>query len=169
MSINRIQRARRARRGDAGFTLTEIMVAVVLMGILLIAAIPNLAEYNADRKLRAATSDLEVCLRRARSSAVTRNIDVRVSLDPTAGTLVRQMDTDGDGTFETQVSTRQFPKGVRIAYASFGGGTSVTFNGRGIPDNPGSVLLYGANDKVRLLILAAGSGAITITHSIDII
>lgn len=165
MMASLISRPRIARL-QAGFTLTEIMVGLVLVGMILIAAIPNLAQYNADRKLRAAAADIEGTMRRARSTAVTRNVEVRVGINPSLGTIVRQIDEDGDGTFETQVTSKTLPKGVTIGSASFGDNQSVIFNGRGVPDNPGWVLLLGAHGELRLLRVAAGSGAVSVSRSI---
>jgi prepilin-type N-terminal cleavage/methylation domain-containing protein len=152
--------------GQAGFTLTELMVGVTLLGMILLAAVPNMAQYNADRKLRSAASDLEATMRRARSSAVTRNTEVRVTIDPADGTIVRQIDNDGDGNFETQVGSSKAPKGVEIGFASFGGNEFVTFDGRGVPDNPGTILLLGSHGELRVLWVAPGSGAVTVSRSI---
>lgn len=150
--------------GERGFSLTELMVGLVVAGIIAIVAIPNFNKANKDQQLRSAASQIESSLRRARSQAVSRNIDVRVSVNPVTMTITRQADTDGDGTFETQSESADLPHGIALANVSFGGGNTVIFNGRGRPDNAGSLAIIASHGYQRTLTLAAGSGAVSISH-----
>ena len=147
-----------------GFSLPELMLGIAVLAILMITALPNFAKMNADQKLKTAASDLESSMRRARSQAITRGIDVRVSVDPVNQTVIREADEDGDGNYETQISKLTMPEGTWLENVSFGS-TEISFNSRGVPDNPGSVRIVGAHGYERTLTLMAGSGAITVSKA----
>lgn len=151
-------------RRDAGFTLAELMVGLTVIGVMAAIAIPNLASYNAGQKLREATSEIEVAMRRARSSATTQRAQTRVSLNIAAGTLMVQRDSDADDIFETTLISKPMPKGVGIQAAEFGGATTVVFNTRGVPSSGGSVVLHGTGDRRLEVRIAAGSGAVTVVE-----
>ncbi|WP_137887313.1 GspH/FimT family pseudopilin [Pseudomonas sp. 2FE] len=70
------QLSRRAavRSGDQrGFTLVELMVAVVVMAILLGIAIPSFTDVTLSSKLRSQANDLVAGATLARSEAIKRN------------------------------------------------------------------------------------------------
>src|SRR5262245_13344264 len=61
-----------------GITLIEIAVALALVGILVVVAMPNLSATVANQRLRAAGTDLVSALMIARSEAIKRNKQVEV-------------------------------------------------------------------------------------------
>ena len=67
-------------RGEAGFTLVEVMVTCVIIGIATTLAVPNFLEWQARNKLRQATSEVASQLTLARMSAMSRNRSVNVTL-----------------------------------------------------------------------------------------
>lgn len=62
----------------AGFSLVEIVVALAIMAILLMQAVPQLTGYVRDAKVRAAAEAFLGGLQRARSEAVRRNTAVEI-------------------------------------------------------------------------------------------
>ena len=93
-----------------GFSLTEILVVVAIMGLAIAIAVPLVAENVNQARIRTAADQFSVDLRAARMIAVgkraTPYLDVSVQPDP----VNRYTFVNGRG--ETRVV--QFPTGVRI-------------------------------------------------------
>ena len=151
-------------RTSSGFTLTEIMVTLTIMGIVMLFSIPNLQRANETHRLNQATGEIENVMKRARVLAVTTRSNVRVSVNAAARSIVVAQDTDQDGTFETSLRTVMIHAGVSLADVAFGGGGTIIFDDRGAPDNPGSIRLEIDAENQRLLVVSPGSGAVTIRN-----
>lgn len=68
-------------RPAAGFTLFELIVVLVIMGIFAVAAAPMVVGGLARIEARTAARDMATALRRARGEAIAENIDVALSVD----------------------------------------------------------------------------------------
>jgi prepilin-type N-terminal cleavage/methylation domain-containing protein len=149
-------------KSNRGFTLTEAMVGLVIFGIIMAASYPNLARSNRNHRLMSAASEIEATLTRARSSAVTTQNPVRVTLNAAQNQLVVERDTTGDGNFDTQVRSVDIDGDIAFTNVAFGNGAAVTFNGRGAPDNPGIVVLSNGGESGQRILVSAGSGAVSV-------
>lgn len=67
-------------RPDGGFTLIEILVVFLIIGLILSVVSPMLRP-NESFKMRSAARDLTLNLRKARSEAVIKNLSVAVIID----------------------------------------------------------------------------------------
>ena len=67
-------------RREAGFTLTELMVVVAIMGLITALAAPSMADMVRNQRLRTASFDVFAALNLARSEAIKRN--GRVTITP---------------------------------------------------------------------------------------
>lgn len=75
--------APRARRRAAGFTVTEMMVVVAIVGLLAAIATPYMGDMIRRQRIKTAAFDVFSSLAFARSEAIKRNTTVRVI--PTGG------------------------------------------------------------------------------------
>ena len=70
------------RKTEAGFTLIELMIALVLLVILVAMAAPSFVDTLDKRRVINATQSMSAQILQARSLAVTRNRDVSLVVDP---------------------------------------------------------------------------------------
>lgn len=134
-----------------GYTLIEVMVVVAILGILLTVGVPAFEGMLRSNRLSAAASALQVSLSLARSEAVKRGSDARVTL--AANTAVGTW-TEGWTVFVDRTGTANAGVGPAADVAgaagvtrlevvappagpldtgSTGGLTYFTFNGQGRP------------------------------------
>lgn len=85
---------------SAGFTLIEVMVVVAIVAILATLAAPSFSEMLRRNRLSTAVSALQVSLSLARSEAVKRGADARVTVaaNTTAGVWTNGWTVFVDGT-----------------------------------------------------------------------
>ncbi len=76
---------------EGGFTITEILIVVALVGVLLAAAAPSLSSMFINNRLDTAANELMAALNFARSEAIRRGTNVRV--ESAAGALTRDWTT----------------------------------------------------------------------------
>lgn len=74
----------RLRKDQRGFSLGELLVVVAIMGLVLLVAVPLVAEQIRAAEVRAAGDHLAMSLRAARMVAVSTHSDVvfDISVDP---------------------------------------------------------------------------------------
>jgi len=68
-----------ARQRAGGFTLTELMVTVVVLAILAAMAAPSMGQFIASQRARNAAADLASAVTLTRSEAVNRNATTTMS------------------------------------------------------------------------------------------
>jgi type IV fimbrial biogenesis protein FimT len=124
------------RRASAGFTLTELLIVIAIMGVLVAMALPGFGYLSATTKVKNASTEVYLALMRARSEAVKRNRSVSIVANPAGWQAGWQIIADGnnDGDFDDVaseddrlVSDQGELKRVSIAMAS----TSVVFRPTG--------------------------------------
>jgi general secretion pathway protein H len=74
-----------SRRGDAGFTLIELIVVIAIMGLMLAIVASRSNPVSPATHARAAAREIAGALRSARSEAIMTNRSVSFSLDSTGG------------------------------------------------------------------------------------
>jgi len=106
--LKRAYIARMNRSKQNGFTIYELMITMLIIGIILTLGIPNLAEFTQNSRLTATSNDLHSSFQLARSEAARSKANITIcasanSLDPAAvcgGTFndgwVIFEDTNGD-------------------------------------------------------------------------
>ncbi len=103
-----------------GFTLVEVMIAVAIVSILTMVAIPNYLQWNARYQLKQATTELAGSLTLARLAAMNRNLTVSVQLTLVAGRVT----VDFGGALA--------PVTLPPQIVSFAGGPTIQFTPQGL-------------------------------------
>jgi prepilin-type N-terminal cleavage/methylation domain-containing protein len=149
-----------------GFTLTELMVVVVMIGVLGLITGPNIVSGLPKYRVKNAARTITSKLRMARSTAVKKHRDITVFFD------VNNSKFSIDGAWfpgQDQNLTDYYGSGVCFGLGNSGtgdpvtlGGDSVTFNSRGL-SNGGSVhLTNNSGDAYKVTVNTAGR--IRMTH-----
>jgi type II secretion system protein H len=80
-------RLRHVRRRSAGFTLLELLIVVIMIGIIVTLAIPSIASQMKDRRMNQAAHQVALIYRQARALAMGRGSAVLVHFD--SGTVTQ--------------------------------------------------------------------------------
>ena len=167
------------RRGGLGFTLLELLIVLVVMGIAFGLALPTLGDSK-ELRLRAAARTLAADLEFAQIESIAHPDDLRVVAFDT---------TDQDGywiapasnTAEANAITdpvRQGPFvvtfgqgrgagiwGVSIQSVSLGGDSELQFDAYGMPDQDDDATVTLACDSATLTVkIPAGSGEVVVSE-----
>ena len=129
-------------RAAHAFTLVELAVVMIIIGIVTAIAVPRytgfVAGQRADTAARRITTDLAFVQRRARVSSQSRTISFLVPQDKYEVPGVPDPDhADRDYS----VSLGQEPYNAIIVSADFGGDADLVFDGYGVADTDGSVVI----------------------------
>lgn len=116
-----------AKNRHSGFTLVELMIGIIVLGILSAVAIPAYQTWIQNTKIRNAAESVLNGLQRARSEAVGRNANVSFDL---VGTSWSVNQANGAANPLAVNGKEEFSPNITVALAPTGV-TSVTFNGLG--------------------------------------
>jgi prepilin-type N-terminal cleavage/methylation domain-containing protein len=98
-----------SRKAVAGFSLIELMVTLMLMGLLLSMTVPAISSYANSSRLAGARSVLMSDLRLARSLATAQRTNYEVRLDSTSYSIRRLSPAQ-------TILTRRLPRGIGLAH-----------------------------------------------------
>jgi len=156
----------RSRNREAGFSVIELMVVVVIMTIVFAASIPALKQHRENINLTKGSRELESSLKLARTRAVSINNSVVVVFDTDASTYLLFEDTDDDGNQdagETSSGPFEVPKKVAIGSVSFAR-NAVTFTPSGAASETGTVVLVNTRNLAQRIDLTAATGLVYVSN-----
>jgi len=156
-----------ARTRVRGFTLTELMIVVSIMGALLAVTSPALSRFVANWRLNGATARMAMVMRAARSTAVNKNINVIFVFDQTQGEYYLVEDVNGDGSMdagERQSGVQELPHGVTIEEYSIPQ-QWVTFTPRGSTADGGAIVMKGRGERELRIRVYSGTGNISVERN----
>lgn len=167
-----------------GFTLVELLITIVVAGIILSVAVPQLNGYIHQNRFNGAVMDVLGAMRQARSTAVEKNANIvfkvdlddrsyQAFLDNGAGSVDGDMNGVPDSAKNNQLDFGEevvlsgiLPDGVKFVSAAFGGNTHFHFDSRGFPLNDvngltnGLVALTGKKGSATIELIASGHSRI---------
>ena len=152
-------------KSSAGFTLIELMIALVILAIMLLIALPNFAVWMQNTQIRTAGEAVLNGMQLARAEAIRRNTAVELRMDVSSGWTARLQGTGeviqsriaGEGSAAAAVTITP-ADATKITFNSFG---SIATNDDGTPaiteikiDSPS----IAAADSRELCILVRAGG-----------
>ena len=117
-----------------GFTLLEMMFALVLVAILMVLALPSFTTYLRNAQIRVAGEALLNGVQFARAEAVRRNTTVQFDLESSTSTGWTVSTADGEPPLQTRSAAEGSPNARIIVTPD--DATRLTFNGFGRVLNP---------------------------------
>ncbi len=139
-------------RKRLGFTLVELVIVIIIIGIVSAIALPRFANASARQQLSTAATrviaDLELARTRARAASQT----VSVTFDTTND----QYQFNNIGGEATLIDLGESPYRVSIDTARFGDSKIASFNGYGVTANSGVVTLSNSSGQVTVKLNANG-------------
>ena len=145
-----------------GFTLAELMIVVLIMGILSAATVPKLLDsvafYSVDAAAKRIKQDLELARRRARSKSVAQSVQFDSNTSTYVLPNVQHIDRSG-ATYS--VNLTRAPYSSSLYSVNFNGSETVTFNGYGVPSSAGTIEVE-AGTYAQTITVDATTGKVTI-------
>ena len=155
---------RSLERREGGFSLTEMMVAISVMGLVVAAAIPNLRSFREAQRIAGAAQQMASLCRAAQAMARSENHHVIVEYRTDDNVLAIIQDENNNGSVDGGERVIEHPvgDGLQLASTSFAN-DQLIFDSRGRATNGGTVLLQGRTGvQPKRLTIAAGTGHVTI-------
>ena len=152
-------------KNQNGFTLIELTVVIVIVGILSYAVVANYTESHERLQINAITLKIASDVRYARDLALTEGRGSRVYIDLTNNQYYLKWDDEsymqnpmGGGDFVVPLGTPGEFGSVQITSTAFSGGR-LDFGTSGSPSNAGSsfsgeLILVSLNNEKKIVITA---------------
>ena len=142
-----------------GVTLIELIVVLVIIAIAATLAIPNVAAWLPNYRLRTATRDIVSTMRTAQMKAVSTNLEHRVQFNAEGGSYILQRRTTA-GVWVPDGVDQTIPSGIRFHEIDLAGNLA-TFNPNSTSTS-GSVTLRNKRDTEKRIVLFAATGRIRV-------
>ena len=157
------QRRHKSSLGRAGFSLVEFVLVLSIMAVLAGIALPRYgrgaARFRVEAAAKRVASDFQQAQQRAKAASGPCVLTFATATATTTTTLPTVGGVAGR-TLTTRLGVP--PYGASIVSATFGAGSTVTFDGYGNPSVGGTVVVKSGNET-RTITVAAVSGATAIT------
>jgi Tfp pilus assembly protein FimT len=154
-------------RREKGFSVIELMVALILTTIMLASSIPALSRYLRDHQLLGWVENFAADMRLCRQRATTEGNNVVFSWSMGSNTYWILDDTNNNGSADAGESTigpKQLPDGVTFQASGSNpfAGTSVTFLPNGSASQGGQIALRNEAGVIRDVVLLRPTSVVSI-------
>ena len=157
-------------RNKSGFTLIEMVITAVVLGLIAAMAVPDFFRAMQKVKLNAATRDVISDLRWARSHSISSRNQVGLNFDFTNKTYCVFLDTDNPGNFQYSAGQDSVVKSGSLTNLGSGSSTfasnTIIFKPDGTCHASGQVTCYSTDSyHSKTVDILASTGRIKITSS----
>lgn len=127
----------------SGFTMMELLVAIAIITVIVVAAIPNFVTFNANMWLKGAADDLFFTLQQTRINAIRGGGQWMVKFGDTSYQVVNCVDNDCTTTPNSTVKTVPYSHYVGISFSDTFSNHTVVFTADGMVSNPSALTPVG--------------------------
>ena len=121
-----VERAR-TERASCGFSVVELMIAVLILSIVLAKAVPSVMDYIRDDRIRSVAEEMRDGLHAARMEAIRRNTPINFVPDATGWAVV----APGVAGAPDEILHARIAKTAELSLAAAASNAIATFNGSG--------------------------------------
>jgi type IV fimbrial biogenesis protein FimT len=154
-----IKRPRRVRT-KRGYTLVEVMIVVVLIGILSTLAVFAWQGYRDNINLRTAARDVATDMTATRQRAVSEGVQYRITFSTAANNYIIERGTSAGAPYTTlqtkTPTTHGTGSGLSINSANFSGAQQVLFFTRGTLSSGTVILRNSKGSQATITVNFAG-------------
>lgn len=154
-----------ARTKNQGFTLVEILIALVILGVLSAIAAPSFLSLFNRNKVNDALAQVRGALQEAQRQAIRNSKSCTVTIDPTTKRITGSPDgclpTERDLCDERDASNNCVKAAVAIITNLTGTPPSLQFSFRGNTNKLGTIVVYSSDsstNKMGCLVVSNGIG-----------
>jgi len=133
---------------NRGITLVEILLVLGLLAVIASVAVPSVGTATTRAELRSATENLQYSIRIARNTArmseskVTMNIIENENSESVQRITFSLSKTASKSLSQPEIQEDRLPEGIKLVSTH----PSFVFDGRGIVQNPGEIMLVSRTD-----------------------
>lgn len=147
------------RANNQGWTLIEVGVVVVIIGILAAMAFPSFGKMQARNQLRGAMAQVQAAFQEAQKNAIKKGSSCVVNIDATNRTIAQASGTANSGCVPNPVT---IPASQGITMTSPSSTTALTFSYKGNPSASTDQTIVLSHQitslEPRCLVIASGIG-----------
>lgn len=141
----------KSKLGDRGFTLTELMVVLIIVGVIAAIASPRFIGLLNRTRLAGSLQQLLGAINETQRLAMVQGKSCRININPTTKKITATPSGCllGDRTLDKAINMR----------SNFPGSTSITFSYKGSTTRMGTIVLSSAHTDVqKCFVIALGTG-----------
>lgn len=139
------------RKGDRGYTLTEMMVTLIIIGVIAAIASPNFLGLLSRYRLEGALQQLLGAINETQRLAMVRGKSCRININPSTNKITAN-------TAGCLLSDRSLNSEIDIR-SNFIGSTNITFSYKGSTTRAGTIVLSSDHtDLQKCFVIALGTG-----------
>jgi prepilin-type N-terminal cleavage/methylation domain-containing protein len=141
----------RGKLGDRGYTLTELLVTLVIVGIIAAIASPNFLGLLSRYRLEEGLQVLLGAINETQRLAMVRGKSCRININPSTNNITAN-------TAGCLLSDRSISDQITIR-SNFTGSTNITFSYKGSTTRMGTIVLSSDHtDLQKCFVIALGTG-----------